>query len=57
LKEIIICVDNDETGLTHAREAAEIYNQIHRISVKIMYPKEGYKVFNDELKAMRFHGG
>ena len=48
LKEIIICADNDDVGLTHAEEAAEKYKSLG-IEVSVLYPNDDGDDFNDVL--------
>ncbi|MEO6092896.1 MAG: CHC2 zinc finger domain-containing protein [Novosphingobium sp.] len=52
IHSIIIGADNDEAGRHAARKAAQAFAE-RGLSVRIIYPLEGFKDFNDELRGGR----
>jgi DNA primase len=52
VRSVIIGADNDPAGRTAARKAAVTFAS-RGVSVRIIYPLEGYKDFNDELREAR----
>lgn len=49
LQNVIVCADNDDAGKRHAMNAAEHYNELAGVGVRIMFPSDDCKDFNEML--------